>query len=292
MRLATIPWQNGTTAARVTDRGAEPIRALPDRDDAIDVAALITRPLTDDELTALSVGPAIEAPSWLPPILHPSKNIVCVGKNYVEHVNEGARAEGLAQAELPTVPIWFTKPPSALVGDGGEIIHDPGFTNALDYEGELAVVIGTQTKGVGAADVPGVIFGYTILNDVTARDIQQRHKQWFRGKGADSYAPCGPWVVTADEVADPQALDLVTKVNGEVRQQATTGDMIFDIATLVSDISQGMTLAPGDIIATGTPSGVAWGMDEPRYLTPGDVVTVEITGVGLLTNRVIDGSTR
>lgn len=282
-----MPWAGSTSAAVVHESGAWPIRRLPGRDDATDVAAIIAVPLDSDELSTLSGLPPIDAPVWLPPVQRPSKNVLCVGKNYLEHVNEGARAEGLVAAEVPEVPIWFTKPATALVGDGADIVRDEAFTTALDYEGELAVVIGAPTRGVSPGEASDRIFGYTILNDVTARDVQQRHKQWFRGKSADSYAPCGPWVVTRDEIADPQDLLLTTRVNGEVRQRASTRDMIFDIAVLVSDISQGITLLPGDIIATGTPSGVAWGMTEPKYLLVGDSVSVEISGIGTLTNRVV-----
>ena len=287
MRLATIRWQDSTSAALVDGDAVAAVRGLPGRDDARDVAALIHAPLTDPEIAQLGgltePGDRVE---WLAPILSPPKNVLCVGRNYVEHVKEGARAEGLTKAEIPTVPIWFSKPATALVGHGGAILHDPSFTSALDYEGELGVVIGDTCRGVSRTNALEHVFGYTIFNDVTARDVQQRHKQWLRGKGADSYGPCGPWVVTRDEIPDPQALQITTTVNGQVRQQDTTANMIFDIATLIADISAGMTLQPGDILATGTPSGVGWGMDQQTYLVPGDAVAIEIAGIGRLENRV------
>jgi 2-keto-4-pentenoate hydratase/2-oxohepta-3-ene-1,7-dioic acid hydratase in catechol pathway len=287
VRLATVRWTDSTSAALVVGDRVAPVRSLPGREAARDVTALIAVPLTDTEVEQLTglAGPADDV-VWLPPVVTPPKNVLCVGRNYVEHVKEGARAEGRATAEIPTVPIWFSKPPTSLVGSGGEIVHDPSFTATLDYEGELAVVIGTTCKGASVGSALDHVFGYTVFNDVTARDVQQRHKQWLRGKGADTYGPCGPWVVTRDEIPDPQDLTITTTVNGTVRQQDTTRNMIFDVATLIADISAGTTLLPGDVIATGTPSGVAWGMDQPEYLTAGDEVAVEISGIGRLVNRV------
>lgn len=289
MRLATIRWRHGTSAALVTGARVAAIRPLPGRDDAVDVTALIRRPLTGKELLALADGAAADDDDieWLPPIAHPPKNVFCVGKNYVEHVQEGARAEGLATATIPAAPVWFTKPHTALVGHGGEIVCDAAFTECLDYEGELAVVIGRRARMVSPSEALDHVFGYTVLNDITARDVQQRHLQWFRGKSADTYAPCGPWVVTADEVSDPNRFALRTYVSGELRQSDDTRNMIFNIPALIADLSQGVTLEPGDIIATGTPQGVAWGMKQPRYLRPGDEVVVEVDGIGSLRNRVV-----
>ena len=289
MRIATIDWSGTTSAAVVFESGLAPVRTLPGRESAVDALSVIGTPLTSEELVALERGESVPRASATlrAPILHPPKNVLCVGKNYREHVAEGARAEGRTDFSVPERPVWFTKPASALVGDGGNIIHDPEFTKALDYEGELAIVIGRGGKSIPADAVFDHIFGYTIVNDVTARDVQQAHLQWFRGKSADSYAPCGPWIVTADEIEEPEALDLATRVNGEVRQHDNTRNLLFGIPTLVSNISQALTLQPGDIIATGTPSGVAWGMDTPRYLTAGDVVEVEVEGIGTLTNTVV-----
>jgi 2-keto-4-pentenoate hydratase/2-oxohepta-3-ene-1,7-dioic acid hydratase in catechol pathway len=288
MRLATIRWRDSTSAAVVVGTGIAAVRDLPSRPAAYNVSALVDAPLTASEISELdTLVEARRDVTWLPPIPNPPKNVLCVGKNYLEHVKEGARAEGLSKAEVPTVPIWFSKPATALVGCGHDIEHDSAFTSALDYEGELAVVIGVECRRVPVDSALECVFGYTVINDVTARDVQQRHKQWFRGKSADTYAPCGPWIVTRDDIRDPQNLDIRTTVNGVVRQADNTRNMIFDIASLIADISAGMTLQPGDIIATGTPSGVAWGMDAPVYLRPGDEVQVEVQGIGRLFNRVV-----
>lgn len=292
MRIATIDWNDSTSAAIVLPTGLAPVRALPLRPRAFDALELIRTPLTEEELAALSNVEPIDpgSVSFRPPVLIPPKNMLCVGKNYIEHVVEGARAEGSTDLSAPKRPVWFSKPPTSLLGAGGAIVHDPAFTAALDYEGELALVIGVEGRSIDRAHAFDHIFGYTIVNDVTARDVQQDHLQWFRGKSADSYAPCGPWIVTSDEIGDPEQLNVTTRVNGEVRQHDNTRNLLFDIATLVSDISQGMTLKPGDIIATGTPSGVAWGMDDPRYLMPGDLVEVEVEGIGTLSNSVVSAN--
>lgn len=286
MRLTTIRHHGAPSAALVIDTTVAPVRALPGRDRVTDVRALIPDPLTAAEQHALtSHALPLDQVEWLPP-LQPPKNVFCVGKNYLEHVKEGAKAEGLATAEPPTHPIWFSKARTALTGHQHPIIADPAFTQQLDYEGELAVVIGTSAHRVGPEDALSHVYGYTILNDVTARDIQQQRTQWFLGKSADTFAPCGPWVVTADDVPDPQALIITSDVNGDLRQHGSTKEMIFSVAALISDLSHAITLEPGDIIATGTPQGVAWGMDKPRYLTPGDTVTVTIDGIGALRNTV------
>jgi 2-keto-4-pentenoate hydratase/2-oxohepta-3-ene-1,7-dioic acid hydratase in catechol pathway len=286
MRLATIEWDGSTSAALVMDGGLAPVRALPSREDAEDVRALIARPLEPSERDALAgrVQP-LEGSRLLPPILRPPKNVLCVGRNYMAHVEEGARAEG-REAQRPEAPIWFTKSHTALVGCGGEVRCDPAFTDQLDYEGELAVVIGRGGYGIPAAEALSHVFGYTGFLDITARDRQRRHGQWFKGKSADTYGPCGPWVVTADEIEDPQRLTIETIVDGDIRQSDTTANMLFDVATLVADISEALTLEPGDLIATGTPEGVAWGRGDSSYLVPGSVVELRIEGIGRLWNTV------
>jgi 2-keto-4-pentenoate hydratase/2-oxohepta-3-ene-1,7-dioic acid hydratase in catechol pathway len=287
MKLATVRWNDSSSAAVVFGDRVAAVRQLSGRDQASDVLSVIHQPLSQDEVRQLADLASIAPSTWLPPIVRPPKNILCVGKNYMEHMKEFDKAWGLARAEVPQSPMWFSKAHTALVGSGGAILHDPHFTQALDYEGEFAVVIGNRCRKVKAERALDHVFGYTILNDVSARDVQHGRKQWFTGKSADSYAPCGPWVVTRDEIADPQQLSLRTTVNGEVRQTVNTCEMIFDVRTLIADISAGMTLEPGDMIATGTPVGVAWGMDTPRYLLPGDEVAVEIEKIGRLWNRVI-----
>jgi 2-keto-4-pentenoate hydratase/2-oxohepta-3-ene-1,7-dioic acid hydratase in catechol pathway len=224
------------------------------------------------------------------PIPRPARNILCVGKNYHEHAKEFTRsgfdssASSAADA-IPSAPIIFTKAPECVVADGDDILYPTGVSDSLDYEAELAVVIGRGGRGIPKARAYGHVCGYTIVNDVTARDLQARHKQWFLGKSLDTFCPMGPWLVTADEV-DPENLAVKCWVNGELRQDANTRDLIFDIPTLIETISAGMTLQPGDVIATGTPVGVGIGFSPPRFLRPGDRVTVEIEGLGRLTNGV------
>lgn len=290
MRLATVSWNNSSSAAVVFGERVAAVRQLEGRGHAYDVLSIIQEPLTEQELRQLADRTSPAPSAWLPPIVRPPKNVLCVGKNYMEHVKEFDKAWGLARPEVPPSPMWFSKAHTALVGSGGAILHDRNFTQALDYEGEFAVVIADQCRQVTSERALDHVFGYTILNDISARDVQHGRKQWFTGKSADTYAPCGPWVVTRDEIADPQQLNLRTLVNGEERQNANTRDMIFDVKTLIADISAGITLEPGDLIATGTPVGVAWGMDTPRYLVPGDEVAVEIENIGRLWNRVIAAS--
>lgn len=289
MKLATIKWNDSTSAALVTDDGYAPIRVLPGRADAVDVLSLIRSPLTETELTTLAASSVLTGSvTLLAPILNPPKNIFCVGKNYVEHVKEGAAAEGLTEFTIPAYPTWFSKPHTALTGHDSGIVYDRAFTSELDYEGELAIVIGRGGRNISASAALDHVFGYTIVNDVTARDVQQSHGQWFRGKGADTYAPCGPWIVPAADIVDPQNLRITTAVDGKVRQDDTTKNMIFDIVSLIVDLSQGTTLEPGDIIATGTPQGVAWGKTAPGlgFLEVGQQVTVEIEQIGVLSNVV------
>jgi len=213
------------------------------------------------------------------PIPRPRKNIVCLGLNYADHVAEGSRFS------LPEVPVFFTKPPTAVTGPRDDIVY-PRVTERLDYEVELALVIGRKGKYISKDDAYDHIAGYTVFNDVSARDLQRRHLQWYKGKSCDTFAPMGPYLVTADEIGDPMDLDMWLKVNGETRQSSNTGNMIFDIGTILSVLSAGITLEVGDIIATGTPSGV--GNAHPLgLLKVGDVVEAWIEGIGSLRNRVV-----
>ncbi len=221
------------------------------------------------------------------PIPTPRRNIFCVGKNYRDHAREfsgsGYEAGAVKGAEIDAFPAVFTKPPSSVVGPDAVVDLQAAVTSEVDYEIELALVIGKAGRDIPRDRAFEHIWGYTIINDLTARDRQKRHKQWFLGKALDGFCPMGPWIATADEI-DPGNLDLETRVNGEVRQRANTGDLIFDIPSLVETISAGLTLVPGDIIATGTPAGVGIGFDPPRFLRPGDVVEMSITGLGTLRN--------
>ncbi|MFJ8666298.1 fumarylacetoacetate hydrolase family protein [Streptomyces sp. NPDC093600] len=217
--------------------------------------------------------------------LRPGK-IIGVGLNYVEHVEESSRSLD-TDKDLPPRPVLFSKPATAVTGPGAPILHNADLTNELDWECELAVVIGRTAFRVSEEDAYDHIFGYSIVNDISARD-QRRSGQWFFSKAQDSYAPFGPAVVTADDIADPMALDLELRVNGVTKQKSNTRHMLFPIARLIADISSGVTLEPGDIIATGSPSGVGAGMVPPEYLTPGDTVEATVEGIGTLTNPVVD----
>jgi 2-keto-4-pentenoate hydratase/2-oxohepta-3-ene-1,7-dioic acid hydratase in catechol pathway len=226
----------------------------------------------------------------LAPIPRPRRNIFCVGKNYREHAREFTQSgfdssARSADEAIPEVPIIFTKVPQTVIGSGAEILYPVGVSTALDYEAELAVVIGKGGRHIPRSSAADHVWGYTIINDVTARDWQSRHKQWFLGKSFDTFCPMGPWLVTADEI-DTSNLSIRCWVNDELRQDANTGDLIFDVPTLIETISAGITLYPGDVIATGTPKGVGVGFDPPRYLQPGDSVRISIDGLGTLVNRV------
>jgi 5-carboxymethyl-2-hydroxymuconate isomerase len=204
--------------------------------------------------------------------------IICVGLNYVDHARE-------VELELPERPLLFAKWPNACIDSGEAIVIPPGVT-AVDYEAELAAVIGTRVKGVSVENALEAVTAYTCLNDVSAREIQFADGQWTRGKSFDTFCPVGPTLVPRDEIADPQSLLIRCRLNGEVVQDASTADMVFGVAELVSYVSEAITLEPGDVIATGTPPGVAFGRPDPRYLEDGDVVEVEIEGIGVLTNPV------
>jgi len=220
------------------------------------------------------------------PIPKPLKNVFCVGRNYAEHIAEGARAQN-TKVDVTEVPVYFTKPPTAVIGPEESIPYWPSLSTHIDYEVELAIVIGKAGINIRREDAMHHVFGFTILNDITARDLQRRHGgQYFKGKGLDGSCPMGPVVVTVDELIDPQNLGLRTLVNGELRQNSTTAHMIFDIPTLIASLSEGLTLEPGDILATGTPSGVGYAMTPPNFLKDGDEVVCEIDGIGRLVNRI------
>lgn len=226
----------------------------------------------------------LDDPQFAAPIPKPPKNVFCVGKNYSEHIDEGARAWGDAD-QPPEAPVIFTKAHTAIIGPGEPIRH-PQNTNELDYEGELAVVIGKGGRGIPESEVAHHVFGYMLLNDVTARDLQKRGPQWFLGKSCDTFCPTGPWIVVADPDIPQPALEIRVTVNDEERQRFHTSDMIFDIPAIVAEVSRNITLEPGDIIATGTGPGGGFAQEPPNFLQVGDIVTVEADGLGRLSNRV------
>ena len=222
----------------------------------------------------------------LAPLPVPRKNVFCVGRNYAEHIAEGDRAQK-RNVGVTEYPVYFTKPPTAVIGPGAEIPIFPALSEAIDYEVELTVVIGRRGRDIAKEDAFDHVFGYTIMNDITARDVQRRHGgQYFKGKALDGSCPLGPWIVTADAIGDPQALSIGLSVNGESRQRGTTASMIFDIPTLIASLSEGLTLQPGDILATGTPSGVGYAMDPPKFLKDGDTVVCDIAEIGRLENTL------
>ena len=239
-------------------------------------------------LPADGAGLPLSSVRLLAPIPHPARNIFCVGKNYLDHAREfagsGYEAGAVKGAEIDEYPAVFTKPASTVVGTGDTVSLHPHITSAVDYEVELTLVIGKGGRDIPAERAYDHIWGYTIANDVTARDRQRNHKQWFMGKALDTFCPMGPWITTADEV-DAENLGVKCWVNGELRQNANTRDLIFNIPTLIATISAGLTLEPGDLIATGTPAGVGLGFNPPKFLKAGDEVSMSITGLGTLTNR-------
>ncbi|MBD8031503.1 MULTISPECIES: fumarylacetoacetate hydrolase family protein [Solibacillus] len=218
---------------------------------------------------------------WLSPVPRTPKNIMCVGKNYNDHAVE------MGAEKAPEDMVVFTKSPTAIASDESTLSAHAEFTDSLDYEGELAVVIGKQGKNIPKAMAYDYVFGYTIANDITARDLQEKHKQYFLGKSLDGSCPMGPYLVTKDEIPDPHTLTIVTKVNGEVRQNGSTKDMMFTVSDIISIISKYVTLEPGDVILTGTPAGVGKAMNPPKFLKAGDEVKVSIEGIGTLANRFV-----
>ncbi len=214
------------------------------------------------------------------PIPEPRKNVVLLGVNYKEHIEEGARARSI-ELKYPEAPVFFTKPKTAVIGHLGKVVHWKA-TEKLDYEVELAVVMGKKGRDIPKDKAYDYIFGYTICLDMTARDLQRKHGQWFKGKSLDTYCPLGPWIVHKSAIPDPQALRLICRVNGETMQDDKTSNMIFDIATTIESLSQGMTLEPGEIISTGTPSGVGFARVPPFFLKPGDKVEADIESIGVL----------
>ena len=227
----------------------------------------------------------LEGSSLLAPI-RPRNNIMCVGKNYHEHAREfaGSGFDASAKQAIPDDPVIFTKALSAIVGPGDEVRVSDDATATSDYEGELAVVLGPGGHQIPESEAADHVYGYTIINDVTIRDLQKRHVQFFIGKSAATYCPMGPVLVTADEIDDVGSLQVQTRINGELRQDAPVKDLIFDIPRLVASISAAVRLEAGDVIATGTPAGVGIGFTPPRFLAPGDVMAVTIDGIGTLTN--------
>lgn len=227
----------------------------------------------------------LEHVTLLAPIPRPRKNIICLGRNYAAHAIESLRATGQPE-HLPSHPVFFSKAPTAVNHPNAEIPLMPEISTQRDWEVELAVIIWLPARQVPKEEAMGYIFGYTILNDISARDLQSRHQQFFFSKSLDGAAPMGPWIVTSDELRDPHSLRIQLRLNGETMQDANTSQMIFDIPTCIATFTSGVTLEPGDIIATGTPSGVGLGMTPQRWLQAGEVLECELEGIGVLRNVV------
>jgi len=222
----------------------------------------------------------------LAPIPRPRKNVFCVGWNYLEHFEEGAKARPHVQ-EMPAHPAFFTKAPTAVNGPYDAIPLHAGVTAKLDWEVELGVVIGRGGRNIAEADAMKHVYGYTVVNDVSAREVQRQHgQQWFKGKSLDGTCPMGPWIVTADEVPDPQVLSVTCRLNGVVKQDSNTRHMYFRIPRIIAELSAGLTLEPGDVISTGTPAGVGHARTPPEFMRAGDVLETEVEGIGALRNRI------
>jgi 2-keto-4-pentenoate hydratase/2-oxohepta-3-ene-1,7-dioic acid hydratase in catechol pathway len=224
---------------------------------------------------------------WHAPIPRPPKNVFCLGRNYVAHAEEAARARG-QEVKIPTIPVIFTKAPTSVTGPFDDIPVDRSVTQQVDWEVELGAVVGKTAGNIPRADALQHVFGYTVINDVSARDLQQQHMQWFKGKSLDGFCPIGPVVVTADEFGDPQSKHLQLRVNGVTKQDASTAKMIFPVDLIVEWLSKGLTLEAGDIIATGTPEGVGMGRTPQEFLVDGDVLETEVEGIGTLRNRITE----
>lgn len=287
MKLAAYSYQ-GADRIGIVDADGLNVRAVEGVKDMVDLIELFGQ----FESALASSGPAVPIAQvrLRAPIAAPRRNIFCVGKNYREHAKEFARSGfesgAVKGAEIDEYPAVFSKGPNTVIGPQDNVQLHANVTSSVDYEAELAVIIGTSGTDIPVERAYSHVFGYTIVNDVTARDRQKNHKQWYLGKTLDSFCPMGPWITTSDEL-DPEDLDVSCLVNGERRQHANTRDLIFNIPHLISTISAGLALVPGDIIATGTPAGVGIGFSPPRFLRHGDVVTIEISKLGKIENRFV-----
>lgn len=286
MKFASFSYKDSTHLG-IVDATAGSVRPIDGVSEMVD---LVTR--YGQLKSSLKTGTPIALTDvrLLAPIALPRRNIFCVGKNYGEHArefsNSGFEAGAVKGAEIDEFPAVFSKGPNTVIGPYDDVDLHAKVTSSVDYEVELAVIIGKPGKNIAKADAYSHVFGYTVVNDVTARDRQKNHKQWFLGKTLDTFCPMGPWITTGDEL-EPENLDVKCWVNGELRQNANTRDLIFDIPSLIATISAGLMLVPGDIIATGTPAGVGIGFSPPKFLKAGDVVAMEISGIGRIENKFV-----
>jgi len=290
MKIASYIYQDEPAVGVVSEdlKQVRPIE-LPARQRLLGALPVLEALARGEALPPLGAALPLDRVRLTAPLPRPRRNIFCVGKNYHAHAKEfagsGFDSSSKPGGDIPAVPIYFSKVPESVIGPGESILIAPDVSAAIDYEAELAVVIGRGGKGIKAADAMTHVWGYTIVNDVTARDWQSRHMQWHLGKSFDTFCPMGPWLVSADE-CDGTRTAVRCYVNGEERQNASTTDLIFGIPALIETLSAGITLYPGDVIATGTPVGVGIGFKPPKYLKAGDTVRIEIDGIGALENPV------
>ena len=288
MKIAAFRHQGQPGVGRVSADGrmVEPFQ-LPADQAGLGALPLVEAQAAGRALPATGSAIPLAQVQLTAPVPRPRRNVFCVGKNYHAHAKEfagsGFDSSAKSGGDIPAAPIIFSKVPESVIGPNDTIVIPAEVSTAIDYEAELTVVIGKGGKRISKADAMDHVWGYTIINDMTARDWQGRHSQWLLGKSFDTFCPMGPWLVTADEM-DGQDTDVKCWVNGELRQDANTRDFIFDIPTLIECISAGITLYPGDLIATGTPAGVGIGFKPPKYLKSGDLVKIEIGGIGVLEN--------
>lgn len=290
MRFATYRY-NGQCCVGVVSSDGQSVQTLdlPPQDAQRGVLSLVELASAGHDLASLLRGEttSMDDVRLIAPIPLPRRNIFCVGRNYHAHAKElSGSVFKASNADTAAWPIVFTKVPECVVGHSDDVSLPTELSSQIDYEAELAVVIGKGGKNISRQSALDHIFGYTIVNDVTARDVQMRHQQWDLGKSFDTFCPMGPWIVTADEL-DGSDTRVRCWVNGELRQDASTRDFIFDIPALIETCSRGITLFPGDIIATGTPAGVGMGLNPPQYLKPNDSVRIEIDGLGSIENRFV-----
>ena len=286
MRIATIVYQGRPRVGRVSEDGQALL--LFDTDGSRGALPLVELAASGAALPAIVDTVPLAGAVLLAPLPKPRRNLFCVGRNYSAHAKELRDSVFKDNAKaVDAWPIVFTKVPECVVATGVDVLLPTAVSAQIDYEAELAVVIGRGGRDIARGDAMDHVFGYTVVNDVTARDVQMRHGQWDLGKSFDTFCPMGPHIVTADEV-DGTDTRVRCWVNGELRQDARTTDLIFDIATLIETCSRGITLYPGDVIATGTPAGVGMGLNPPRWLRHGDVVRIEVDGVGAIENRFVE----
>ena len=290
MKIAKVKI-NDSVWAGIVDVSAQTIELLTKQQSYIDpVISIIQQSLKHQPLPKVRKKVDFREVIFLPPITQPSKDVICVGKNYAKHAAEYAHSGYDSSSTdindvIPEAPIMFTKAARTMIGASDDIIVPWNITQSVDYEAELGVIIGREGRFISEETAYDHVWGYTVVNDMTARDLQSRHKQWLLGKSIDTFCPIGPWIVTADEV-DPEDMDVSCWVNGERRQHANTRDLIFNIPSIIAAASASMTMCPGDIIATGTPAGVGVGFQPPKFLKIGDSVKVEISGIGVIENTI------